>query len=984
MDPMNRRPDEHGRPDVAADSGDGDTGRARASRDDLPPPLASGGPNAPARTAQLTAGDFLLTVNPVDGSEIEPCPPGRRPGAPTRRTPGQRAAHARAAAPQPPAGSTATPPPLLERDEQHDRLVRLLTRGRSVRLTGPSGSGRTLLLDAVAADCATLAPDGLIRLSGHRRTPTELLHELFAAVHDAPGHRPDRAALLAAAREIGAVVVVDDLEFGGTALDELLDAAPECAFLLAATPATPAPSPGTDVEEVFLTGLGRPATVELLTHAVDRDLTEDEANWAGDLWFESEGLPLRFVQAAALLRQRDAQHAALASSPADAVAAFDDVDGDEAEEPDAPDTAVDDTEDGDEDASVFSDRRDIPLPSLGEAAAPAALLASRLSEAARETLRFALALGGEVPHQAHLPALVGDTHADAALGELLGCGLLTPVGPRYRLATGIPEQLTEHGYADGALTRAHTAAQHYAWWAGHPSVAPERVAAEADAVLAALTALAPSQEAGHASAAVLLARSAAPAFAAALHWGAWERALRAGQAAARIAGEVAEEAYFHHELGVLALCSGNLDRARAELEASIGMRGALADKRGTVAGRRALALVADRERGLGATGGTGPGEDFGGGARPGDEPAGARGSGPARTAALPAAGAAVAEEAGKGAGADTVVYGSEGGAPAPYPYQSDHTTKGAFAPAPDDGGPGYGTKRGPLAALRGGVLNGTRRNLVAAGAGALLVAVLGTVVTLGATSGDGADEGRPGNSTIGTERSTGSDDGTGAGSGTGSGSGDTPGDAETGGDPSGHADGSTPGAGTTDGTGGTGGSDGTPGSSARPGVTGTAGDPSSPGTGSPSGSSPGTSPSGGGSSTATGGSSSPSPSGSGSSSSTGGGSTTGGGTSGGSSTGSTTGGGSTTGETTGGSTGTTTDGGTTTGGGDTTTGGTDSTGGTIDGSTGGDGGATTTGGGEAGGAEAGGTTGDSTGGTVPTASGSATVPDDPDETGTMA
>ncbi len=56
---------------------------------------------------------------------------------------------------------------------------------------------------------------------------------------------------------------------------------------------------------------------------------------------------------------------------------------------------------------------------------------------------------------------------------------------------------------------------------------------------------------------------------------------------------MAEEAYFHHELGVLAICAGNLERARAELEASIGMRGALADKRGTVAGRRALALVAD-------------------------------------------------------------------------------------------------------------------------------------------------------------------------------------------------------------------------------------------------------------------------------------------------------------------------------------------------------------------------------------------------------
>ncbi len=72
---------------------------------------------------------------------------------------------------------------------------------------------------------------------------------------------------------------------------------------------------------------------------------------------------------------------------------------------------------------------EVPLPSLGEAAAPAPLLASRLSASARATLRFAVALGGEVPHQAHLPALVGDTHADAALGELVSCGLVSRSAP---------------------------------------------------------------------------------------------------------------------------------------------------------------------------------------------------------------------------------------------------------------------------------------------------------------------------------------------------------------------------------------------------------------------------------------------------------------------------------------------------------------------------------------------------------------------------
>lgn len=406
-------------------------------------------------------------------------------------------------------------------------------------------------------------------------------------MYRAPLHRPDRAGLLDQVREIGAVVLVDDLEFGGAALEELLAAAPECAFLLAATPEVAAPPAESHLEEVFLTGLGRSASLELLEQAVDRPLSDEEANWAGDLWFESEGLPLRFVQAGSLLRQRDGLRGE--GIPRDEF-------GLPVDEP--------------SDVSVFSaEGREVPLPSLGEGAAPAAPLAARLGQAARETLRFAVALGGEVPHQAHLPALVGDTHADAALGELLGCGLLSPVGTRYRLAAGVLTQLEAAGYGEDAGERAHTAAQHYAWWTGHPSVTPERAAAEADAVLAALGALVPGGDAGHPATAVKLARSAAPAFAAGLHWGAWERTLRIGSAAARLTGEVAEEAYFHHELGVLALCAGNVDRARAELEASIGLKGALSDKRGTVAGRRALALVEDRSGGPVVSGGRTPSGD---------------------------------------------------------------------------------------------------------------------------------------------------------------------------------------------------------------------------------------------------------------------------------------------------------------------------------------------------------------------------------------
>ncbi|PAZ17638.1 AAA family ATPase, partial [Streptomyces sp. SA15] len=579
--------------------------------------------------------------------------------------------------------------PLLARQDERERLVRLLARGRSVRLTGPAGSGRTSLLDVVAEDCSDLAPDGVIRLSGFHRTPSDLLYDLFYAVHNAPLHRPGRDELLGYVREIGAVVVLDDIEFGGAALDELLDATPECAFLIAATPDVPAPSTESAIEEVFLSGLERADGLELLERAVGRVLTEEESNWAGDLWFESEGLPLRFVQAGALLRQRDRMRAGVEAVDEFGVFA------------DAPpfDIPVDAPYDADE-------GEDVPLPSLGEAAAPAPLLAARLSESARATLRFAVVLGGEVPHQAHLPALVGDTHADAALGELADCGLVSPVGARYRLAAGVQTQLEAAGYADDIEARALAAAQHYGWWAGHPSVTPERVCAEADALLAALGVLVPATTApaeGEESPTVQLARTAAPAFAAGGHWSAWERALRSGAEAARLAGEVSEQAYFHHELGILALCGGQFDRARAELEASIGLRGALADKRGTVAGRRALALVADRS-------GTVPGLA----ATAGEEVPDAR-----------------YEES----------QSPPGGVPAPFPqlqrpadtstlvtYQASASSSSSTVPTASSSSSSSTHK------ARGGLRGFARRNLVAAGAGALLVAVLGTVVTLGATS----------------------------------------------------------------------------------------------------------------------------------------------------------------------------------------------------------------------------------------------------------
>ncbi|WP_165986125.1 ATP-binding protein [Streptomyces sp. YIM 98790] len=619
---------------------------------------AGGTEGAAERVVELVAGDFLLTLNPVDGSQIEPCPPSRRPISP-RRFPEMADVF-----------SGPTHPPLLEREEERERLTRLIGRGRSVRLTGPSGTGRTALLAAVARECTDLAPDGVIRLSGHRRTATDLKHELYAAIHLAGGYRPGPVELHTALREIGAVVIIDDIEFGGTALDELLDSTPECAYLISATPQTPAPTGESRMEEVFLAGISRTGCLELLEQLVERPLTDAETDWAADLWFGCEGLPLRFVQAGTLLRQRDHQIGGL------------------------------------------------DAPSLSAIHSPALALVTDggLTGGAREILRVAFALGGELPGLGQLPALTADNDAATAHALLVDSGLITRTGDNYRLAAGVAEDLAGAGFAEGAAGRTLTAAQHYSWWLGQHSPATvaardgggedggtaAEIAAETGVLLAVVQ---EAQRAGHGAAVSALARTAAPLLAATLRWSAWERVLRTGQEAARAEGLVADQAFFHHELGVLAICQGQADRARSELEASIALRSVLADSGGAHAGRRALALAEDLSRPVLPPGAAGAPA----------LPAGAAGTGTTASAAVPDDHAMAEEQA-----------------QMPGPEDVTELLEPVSGPFPDPGAAYEGRRAG----LKGLAVAGTRRNAVAAGAGALLIAVLGAVVTLGLTSQD--------------------------------------------------------------------------------------------------------------------------------------------------------------------------------------------------------------------------------------------------------
>ncbi|MGW6912291.1 ATP-binding protein [Kitasatospora sp. NPDC054939] len=528
---------------------------------------------ARTRSGELVAGGLLVAIGTPEGSEARPCPEEWRP-RPRRTGPGGPARGAsggdRAVGPLA-LGAGPADLPLLDREADIAQLLGLLAEGRSVRLVGQAGSGRSALLSAVAEAAAGLAPDGVVRLCGHRRTAADLVQDLFAATHHAPGHRPDPGAAAQHLAAIGAIVVIDGVEPVGEELEQLLAAAPDCAFLISVAPDTPLQTPGSRLQDHLVAGLSRSACLALTARLAGRALDEAEKAWAVDLWFESEGLPLRFVQAAALLRQRDVAVDALVAAEEDRHDVFGTVD----EPVRHPDPAVRES----------ALRRTVPLPSVAESAAPAVRLAEGLSEPARAVLRLAVALGGECPTAPHLPALIDVGQGESALHELADCGLAVSIGGHHRLTAGALELLAPHWPARTSLDGA---AEHFAWWVGHTSVSTRQIAAEAEVVIGVLLA---DRAAGRHQDVLRLARAAAPALALALRWGAWERTLQLGLEAARATSSGVDEAWFHHELGVYAICVQSPARATVELEAALALRAALGEPRGAAPARRMLDLL---------------------------------------------------------------------------------------------------------------------------------------------------------------------------------------------------------------------------------------------------------------------------------------------------------------------------------------------------------------------------------------------------------
>lgn len=422
------------------------------------------------------------------------------------------------------------PRKLLGRESEVVAAGNALVEGVPVQFYGPPGIGKTTLLKTLAHLPGEDAADGVIYHDAHGEVIEDTLQFLYEAFYESKV--PFKATEAQIRHGLGGVrarLVVDDLGVGRSDLTSLLDALPSSSFVVAAPRRTL-----WDGEALALRGLAPDAAVALLERELDRTLEGDQRSAAMAIATALEGEALRLLQVAGLVTEHGHDLRALADQLT-------------ATGPERLTGMLEESLDADQ-AAIYD-----MLTALGGASLPAAELAE----------------------------ITGIANAADVVESLNRMGLTKAHSPRYSVtdATAAPR---DTGSWEGRLV------DYFCGWAERNRAKPEKVAANAAAVLAVLGTAARNQ----ASADLLrLGRAVEGPLVLTGRWGAWQQVVGHELTAARRVRDRAGEGWALHQLGTRALCLGDFTAARSQLNQALRIRESLGDLEGAEATRHNLRLL---------------------------------------------------------------------------------------------------------------------------------------------------------------------------------------------------------------------------------------------------------------------------------------------------------------------------------------------------------------------------------------------------------
>ena len=401
-----------------------------------------------------------------------------------------------------------------------------------VEISGPPGIGKTALLRHIAHHPRASSVDGVVYISARRQSSLDLRHRLFDAFYTADTPcRPTPADIRRGLRDRYALILLDDVSLTQPEIEEVFEAAPRCAFVIAARERIL----WGETRAIVLAGLLAEDTIALFERELERTLDADERAAATRAAVRLEGHPLRIRQGAALIRAR--------GIPPDAWA-----------EHLTPDTLI-------------------------------AELVTAVDEKERRVLLALAPLAGLPISLQHVAEMAGLTDVEPVLIGLARRGLVARQQSRYRLVDGVADRLRRTDDLKPPVNRVIT---YFTAWADRQRRNQASLLDAADALGRVQECAMDERRWGET---LRFGRQLERPLVAAARWGTWGSVLERCLTAAKAIGDRSVEAWALHQLGTRAVHLADADLARRLLEQAAQLRDELGETAAAAVSRRNLGFI---------------------------------------------------------------------------------------------------------------------------------------------------------------------------------------------------------------------------------------------------------------------------------------------------------------------------------------------------------------------------------------------------------
>jgi NB-ARC domain len=422
---------------------------------------------------------------------------------------------------------------LFGRQAELEAIFSALGGGLPVEIIGRPGIGKTALLRSLAYHPAAAAfADGVIYLAARQQSSGDLQQQIFDGFYESDRIRkPTAADIRHALQDKRALILVDDVHLKREELEQLLDAAPRSAFVVA----TREQLLHSEVRNLALHGLPVEDSLQLLEREIAHPLEEGERRTAANLCAALNGHPQRILLAAGLLRDRG----------------------------------------GLLDAWV----NDIT---------PEKLIAESIASINQKQRRILLVLAAlpGVPIPAHhIAGIAKLADIESLLAALLQRALVIGTQSGHRLADGVGDRLRRTEDLNPWINRAIT---YYTSWAERYRRDSHALLDESEALRCVQLQATNTRRWGEA---FRLGQILEGALLAGVRWDAWAMVLEQCLLAAKAFGDQTAEAWALHEIGSRAICVGETRGARSALSEALKLRESLGDAGSAAATRQNLSFV---------------------------------------------------------------------------------------------------------------------------------------------------------------------------------------------------------------------------------------------------------------------------------------------------------------------------------------------------------------------------------------------------------